>query len=291
MNQKASGLAGPHASGACEEESILVDKTHPSPKPRRESHTTMTHTLPSSSPQGMHLPRPTSHPRPNPVCHTSITSSGNSATKSKSHDYSSKPSSRRTSCTIVDPSRPARHYRVKSAHSISVAASQDIDDVLALHFRSYSLFTNPSYHTHSELPSPTLSQTPTYTCPMDSDQVRHSMQDSPPSEDDDEPTTPDEPANVTMHWTSPCSRKREYERIDKANSGIRGLFRKVIPRSLSGPQEKFYEKDEPDDRSVRRYRLASINGSTVDEKMAIQSQAPHLARPVASQRKTSWSCF
>jgi len=295
MNRKDGGFVGSHASRTCEEESAGADQSHTSPHARHKSRTTSTHTLPPSTPEDMDAPACASGTRSKPVRHTSTTSSGNSSSKSKGYGYSSKPSSRRTSCTIVDPSRPARHYRIKSSHSVSVAASREVEDVLALHFRSYSLFTNPSYHAHSALPSPTLPPPPSCTnpaspTPLDSDDM-HTMQDSPPSEHDEKSIADVEPTNVTMHWTSPCSRKREYERIDRANSGFRGLFRKLIPRSISGPQERFYEKDEPDDSSVRRYRLESIHDSTLTEKIAMRHQAHRLATPGKTQRKTSWACF
>lgn len=293
MNRKDSGVVESHASRTCDAESVSCDKSHTSPTTRHNFRTTPTDSLPSSKPKDMDSGRPTSNTRSKPVRQTSTTSSENSTTKSKGHGYSSKPSSRRTSCTIVDPSRPARHYRIKSSHSISVAASQDVDDVLALHFRSCSLFTNPSYHCNSALPSPTLSQAPS-SAQRSLPTPLHpgAMQVSAPSEHGEEPIADAEETNITMHWTSPCSRKREYERIDRANSGLRGLFRRVVPRSISGPQEKFYEKDESDASSVRRYRVASIHdSSSIAEKMAMRQQTQRLARPATSQRKTSWSCF
>jgi hypothetical protein len=97
-----------------------------------------------------------------------------------------------------------------------------------------------------------------------------------------------EKANMTMQWTSPCTRKREYERIDKANSGLRGFFRRVTPRCVSGPQEKFYDKDQSDAGSVRRYRLNDLDDQ-VNEKRPQTSPAPKPhSRPHIKKR---WTCF
>ncbi|KAF2853955.1 hypothetical protein T440DRAFT_294588 [Plenodomus tracheiphilus IPT5] len=297
MNRKDSGFVESHASKSCYEDSTTVHTSNTAPTRRRKHRKSPTDSLPSSKPTDMDPERPASERRSRPVRQTSTTSSG----KSKSRGYSSKPSSRRTSCTIVDPSRPARHYRIKSSQSIPVATGQDIDDVLALHFRSCSLFTNPSYHSNSALSSPTLSQRPGSTNP--SGPTRFSVDDMCASqapalaEQTEDTIAAVEKTNTTMHWTSPCSRKREYERIDRANSGLRGLFRKALPRSISGPQEKFYEKDQSDASSVRRYRLGDNDvddddNSNATEKLPPRHQAWGLARPVSSnQRKTSWGCF
>ncbi|EUC51201.1 hypothetical protein COCMIDRAFT_21194 [Bipolaris oryzae ATCC 44560] len=227
----------------------------------------------------METRRPVSEQRSRPLRQQSTTSSENSTNRSKSRGHGSKPSSRRTSCTIVDPSRPARHYRVKSFQTPPTA---DIDDVLALHFRSCSIFSNPSYQTNSGLPSPTLPHgdvfgfpsnpsttrfsTDTLRVVQESDAHNHHHQrpttEPSPLHDDATTTTTTAAAaakktNTTMHWTSPCTRQREYQRIDKANSGLRGFLRRITPRCVSGPQEKFYTKADEDAGSVRRYRISN----------------------------------
>jgi hypothetical protein len=97
-----------------------------------------------------------------------------------------------------------------------------------------------------------------------------------------------EKTNTPMHWTSPCTRKRQYEKIDRANSGFRGLMNKVMPRCVSGPQEKFYEKDKSDAGSVRRYRIDDDEEEPSEKDMA-QSRKEPVKK--SSTTKKSWICF
>ncbi|KAF3010674.1 hypothetical protein E8E13_005399 [Curvularia kusanoi] len=231
--------------------------------------------------------RPASEKRPRPANNRSASSSENSTTRSRSkgRGHDSKLSSRRTSCTIVDPSRPARHYRVKSTHTVS-PTSQDVDDVLALHFRSCSLFSNPSYQANPALPSPTFSHHDNAGLP--NSVPRFSMDEMAMVEEhvplqETESTRVPVPATTT-HWTSASTRKRDYERIDRQNTGLQGLFRRVAPRCVSGPQEKFYEKDQSDAGSVRRYRL-DVTESRITEEKADNAKAQ---RP---KIKSRWTCF
>ncbi|KAJ8111064.1 hypothetical protein OPT61_g6247 [Boeremia exigua] len=241
----------------------------------------------------MSTSRPASEKRPRPINHRSASSSENSTTRSRSkgRGHDSKLSSRRTSCTIVDPSRPSRHYRVKSTHTTS-PASQDVDDVLALHFRSCSLFSNPSYQTNSALPSPTLSHQDNSSFP--SAAPRFSMDEMAMVEEhvslqEIESTRVPVPA-TTIHWTSPSTRKRDYERIDRQNTGFRGLIRRVLPRCVSSPPEKFYEKDESDAGSVRRYRL-DITESHMNEKADMTRCPTQRSQSQRPKLKTRWTCF
>ena len=88
---------------------------------------------------------------------------------------------------------------------------------------------------------------------------------------------------TTTHWTSASTRKRDYERIDRQNTGVHGLIRRVMPRCVSGPQEKFYEKDQSDAGSVRRYRLDVTESQIAAEKHDSMSQRP--------KAKSRWTCF
>jgi hypothetical protein len=235
----------------------------------------------------MHQQYSASESRSRPSNHRSTTSSSeNSTTKSKGRGHGSKPSSRRTSCTIVDPSRPARHYRIKSSQSIATATGQDVDDVLALHFRSCSLFQNPSYHSRSGLPSPTPSPTDKFTFPTTTSRLSSDEMNLT-----NEPMTPESETGMlpatTTHWMSPSTRQREYERIDRANTGLRGMIRRAVPRCVSGPQEKFYENDQSDAGSVRRYRLDPTCSSLEEKKMA-RITTRSSSRPAIKSR---WSCF
>lgn len=65
------------------------------------------------------------------------------------------------------------------------------------------------------------------------------------------------PATV-MEWTSPDTRRREYEKIDRASRGMRGLWRRVAPRCFQTRDARtpFFEEGKPErEGSVRRFRM------------------------------------
>lgn len=67
------------------------------------------------------------------------------------------------------------------------------------------------------------------------------------------------PATV-MEWTSPSTRRAEYEKIDRASRGVRGLWRRVAPRWCQSRDSRtpfFEEGKSKTDRegSVRRFRM------------------------------------
>lgn len=240
----------------------------------------------------------------------SIGSSSDDSTKSRARGYASKSSSRRTSVTIVDPSRPARHYRITSSQSVPTAQC-DVDDVLALHFRSCSLFQNPSIHSrqHSgnidhvvvDAQLPTGADTTSVPTPLSDMNYKHAIATSAklPTQSEETVATAEVPDTV-HHWISPSTRRREYERIDKQNSGIRGIVRRIAPRCVSGPTTKFYEKDTADTCSVRRYRMdldedEKLGACLVDEKNAssLRLQSRKVTRKCTepTTKKKWWGCF
>ncbi|KAJ5542944.1 hypothetical protein N7535_005367 [Penicillium sp. DV-2018c] len=63
---------------------------------------------------------------------------------------------------------------------------------------------------------------------------------------------------MVMEWTSPDTRRREYEKIDRASSGVRGLWRRVAPRCFQTRDSRvpFFEEGKPQrEGSVRRFRM------------------------------------
>ncbi|KAJ5707286.1 hypothetical protein N7488_007087 [Penicillium malachiteum] len=65
------------------------------------------------------------------------------------------------------------------------------------------------------------------------------------------------PATV-MEWTSPSTRRREYEKIDRASRGMRGLWRRVAPRWCQARDARtpFFEEGKTSrEGSVRRFRM------------------------------------
>lgn len=286
MNRKDSGYVDAFCSQPLKEQTSSLHRSNTAPQRRRMARAA-SGSVDTTGSVNMPTSRPASEKRRRPTKNRSASSSENSAARSRSkgRGHDSKLSSRRTSCTIVDPSRPARHYRVKSTHSVS-PASHEVDDVLALHFRSCSLFSNPSYQAAPALPSPTLSQPDTSgfsnSAPRFSmDEIAMVAEQVPLQETEaiKGPATA-----TTTHWMSPSTRKRDYERIDRQNSGIRGLVRRALPRSVSGPSVKFYEKDQSDAGSVRRYRLDVIDSHIGEEK-------DHQSKTHRPKLKSRWTCF
>ncbi|EAW06332.1 uncharacterized protein ACLA_080160 [Aspergillus clavatus NRRL 1] len=75
---------------------------------------------------------------------------------------------------------------------------------------------------------------------------------------------PDAPKQVTatvIDWTSPSTRRREYEKIDRASTGMRGFWRRVAPRwcQFGDRYMPFFEEGKDGkgnyEGSVRRFRL------------------------------------
>lgn len=315
MDRSDSGFSESHHMKPTQES--LVHRSNTAPTRRRKTARTSSELSSSRQSKDIAMQRPSlenqssDRRRPLESRRKSIASSSETSTKSRSRGYNSKPSSRRTSYTLVDPKRPTRHYRVKSSQTVPTA-NQEIDDVLALHFRSCSLFQ--SHTQNSSLPSPTICghgtdtgftsvpsnaiSAPTMTTPPGVDNINMIMNTNP-SKGNEERMTSTEKADTTMHWMSPSTRQREYEKIDKANSGIRGLLRKIIPRCVSGPPPpRFHEDDKSDVGSVRRYRMDLSEDDEVDEKdTSLIRQRSRKLEP--TRRKTAhtttgkklWGCF
>ncbi|KAF2876567.1 hypothetical protein BDV95DRAFT_602546 [Massariosphaeria phaeospora] len=244
-------------------------------------------------------------PCPRKTAESSSENSTTQTTQSRRHGRESKQSSRRTSCTFVDPSRPTRHYRIRSSQTVPTTG-RDIDDVLALHFRSCSLFQSLTNHAgppsspicgygkvaHADVVGPVQANSiwPTVAPPPGVDDTalvneRCRLKQSQETVD-----------NTTTHWMSSTTRKREYEHIDRANSGLRGLLRKVVPRCVSGPPPpRFYEANTLDDDtcSVRRYRV-DLSDHHNEEKSAasLRGEIPQFAKSMNLHRvKKLWGCF
>ncbi|OAP57188.1 hypothetical protein AYL99_07926 [Fonsecaea erecta] len=62
--------------------------------------------------------------------------------------------------------------------------------------------------------------------------------------------------STVISWTSNATRRVEYEKIDRAHSGVRGFLRRVLPRCLrTKDARKGFFTGECDGDSVRRFRL------------------------------------
>ena len=109
---------------------------------------------------------------------------------------------------------------------------------------------------------------------------------------------PYHPPQPVIDWTSPATRRREYEEIDRSRRGIRGIWRKMSPRWCQRNRRLSFhnEQDGSDGGSVRRYRVPipdEENGEISALKGGVQvSQTEvQLPRPKLMRSMTSWSCF
>ncbi|KAL3477347.1 hypothetical protein BJX99DRAFT_126867 [Aspergillus californicus] len=72
---------------------------------------------------------------------------------------------------------------------------------------------------------------------------------------------PTEAKPTIIEWTSPSTRRREYEAIDRASSGVRGFWRRVAPRwcQFGDKRLPFFEEGKDGkanyEGSVRRFRM------------------------------------
>lgn len=81
------------------------------------------------------------------------------------------------------------------------------------------------------------------------------------------------PATV-MEWTSPSTRRREYEKIDRAGRGVRGLWRRVAPRwcQTEDTRTPFFEEGKTTrEGSIRRFRM-----DLPDEEEIGSQEKPHV---------------
>ena len=78
---------------------------------------------------------------------------------------------------------------------------------------------------------------------------------------------------TVIDWTSPATRRREYEEIDKSCRGIRGLWRKISPRWCQRNRRlEFYdEQNDSDGGSVRRYRI-DIPPEVMEERAGLKTR-------------------
>ncbi|KAB8258078.1 hypothetical protein BDV32DRAFT_126348 [Aspergillus pseudonomiae] len=89
----------------------------------------------------------------------------------------------------------------------------------------------------------------------------------------DESYIPSIQASVTViDWTSPSTRRREYKKIDRASSGVRGFWRRVAPKWCQFGHDRtpfFEEKDGKGnyEGSVRRFRMDLPDEPVPERKM------------------------
>ena len=82
------------------------------------------------------------------------------------------------------------------------------------------------------------------------------------------------PLNTIISWTSDETRLMEYEKIDRAHSGLRGFCKQLLPRAWCRGSRRDFFSGDCDGDSVRRYRMS------IPEKIG-----------AAMIRDRAWSCF
>ncbi|PYI28272.1 hypothetical protein BP00DRAFT_459597 [Aspergillus indologenus CBS 114.80] len=240
----------------------------------------------AAPPQRRRTPSPSS---PAATTKTTSTSSSSSSSSTSRHRKSSL-RSRHSS------SHYSQHRRTATAVSITPITDQTTrrEDLLALHRESCRLFQqqpqeeqqqtppltprnqrSPSTSTRSNVTttlSNTNTNTNTNTKTRNGDKYSpisiHEVHKTPvrastlPVWDytDEVPTTTPKTTVTVIDWTSPSTRRREYEKIDKASSGMRGFWRRVAPKWCQSRARRmpfFEEKDGKGnyEGSVRRFRM------------------------------------
>lgn len=97
------------------------------------------------------------------------------------------------------------------------------------------------------------------------------------------------PATV-IDWTLPSTRRQEYREIDKSCQGIRGLWRRLVPRRFRGNSRlSFFNDDDSDTGSVRRYRL-DLPDEEEEKKGEIIGVKEQELRPESNNTKRKWGC-
>lgn len=196
-----------------------------------------------------------------------------SSSKSPGHHRTSR-STRRSTPTSRRSSLHS-HQRAATTTSLtpSIVDRKDSvakrEDLLALHRESCRLFQDPATHPYdrasSEFSSPPASpivrtrlSTAAQEPGLDTSLTDHPIYVPTTAVVDDPP----KPVTATViDWTSPSTRRREYEKIDRASTGVRGFWRRVAPRwcQFGDNRMPFFEEGKNGkgnyEGSVRRFRM------------------------------------
>ncbi|KAL2848818.1 hypothetical protein BJY01DRAFT_211383 [Aspergillus pseudoustus] len=226
-----------------------------------------TFTLPSDKLRTPKRKRTASPPSPSIRSPGEIRSTSRSTRRSPGHSRQSSLNSHRrtgttTSLTSV-PDTPVRRENLLALHRESCALFQDSNTKIN-NRRSYSPPATPPnpLRTYSELSSPPV--TPILESPHS---TFYPYQSSSPNNSNIpvkhvEITSTIHPEPTIIEWTSPSTRRREYEEIDRASSGVRGFWRRVAPRWCqfgNNSRVPFFEEGKKGkanyEGSVRRFRM------------------------------------
>lgn len=249
---------------------------------------------------------------------------GSQKSRSRASSTSQRAHTRSTSSSTAGNStgrRPGPPRRTTSQIVQQQMSPQKREQLIALHRESCRLFQDPidrpdTKSMASPTASPTLQSQRSHSFPLGYD---HDISDEdllPSSPNRHQPKLPRSqpsdsitpiaqtssnqvmiPATIT-EWTSPSTRRREYEKIDRNNKGFRRLWRRWTPSCMHSGDERvpFWEeeisKKKNYEGSVRRFRMDipdEVDHQIEKEKGAHASTMGMVAGPKVE--KGTWSCF
>ncbi|KAL4987002.1 hypothetical protein BDW68DRAFT_162109 [Aspergillus falconensis] len=209
---------------------------------------------------------------------STLRSGGGSGSGDGGHSHSrqsSLHSHRRTNTTTsLTPSRPGspvRRENLIALHRESCRLFQDttLASTTAIVTRQSSFSSSPPYtprqaRTYSNVSSPPvtpiLERHPSSTLrPSYSSNSYVNHETVPVSRVEVNLSSETKP--TIIEWTSPSTRRREYKEIDRASSGVRGLWRRVAPRwcQFGDKRVPFFEEGKNGkanyEGSIRRFRM------------------------------------
>ncbi|KAL2842490.1 hypothetical protein BJX68DRAFT_167459 [Aspergillus pseudodeflectus] len=181
------------------------------------------------------------------------------------------------------PDTPVRRENLLALHRESCRLFQDSGNTTN-HRRSHSPPGTPPRppRTYSDISTPPV--TPILERPYSTfyPSLSSSPNNSNVPAEHIEITTSTQPEPTIIEWTSPSTRRREYEEIDRATSGIRGLWRRIAPRWCqfgNNSRVPFFEEGKNGkanyEGSVRRFRMDLPD----DEPVQTQNQRSLKLKP------------
>ncbi|KAL4910189.1 hypothetical protein BDW74DRAFT_144605 [Aspergillus multicolor] len=198
--------------------------------------------------------------------------SGGSINGGHTHSRQSSLHSHRRTNTVASltpsvPDSPIRRENLIALHRESCRLFQDNSLTTATVTRQLSISSSPpisprTARTYSNLSSPPV--TPileSHPSPALRPSYSSTHSKDIPIERVEVNLTTTETKPTIIEWTSPSTRRREYEKIDRASSGVRGLWRKVAPRwcQFGDKRVPFFEESKDGkanyEGSVRRFRM------------------------------------
>ncbi|KAL5003437.1 hypothetical protein BDV10DRAFT_45567 [Aspergillus recurvatus] len=176
-----------------------------------------------------------------------------------------------TSLTPSRPGSPARRENLIALHRESCRLFQDTNlaSATATVTRQSSFSSSPPYtprqaRTYSNVSSPPvtpiLERHPSSTLRPSYSSNSHVNHETVPISRV-EVNLSSETKPTIMEWTSPSTRRREYKEIDRASSGVRGLWRRVAPRwcQFGDKRVPFFQEGKNGkanyEGSIRRFRM------------------------------------